>query len=142
VPCEVKWVYFQSLGNRHFADPIFNNLIKVAMENATFWEIMQTLEHSASTVAGNYNTLVSSASKCNNNFTFRYPGRSLAEIHAEIQAELPGQRPVGRQVEHPTVQCYYCHPRNLTTGSKSNNNNFDHWHLGQSHAEIPVEIPG
>jgi hypothetical protein len=103
----VKQVYFQSLVNRHLADPIFNDLIKVAMKNSTFWENMQTLEQSASTIAGNHNLLVSAASKFNNNFTYWYPGRSLAEIHAEIQAEIPGQRPVGRQFEHPTVQHYY-----------------------------------
>ncbi len=95
----MKRVYFQSLGNCQLADPIFNNLIKVAMENTTFWENMQTLEQSAGTFEGNYNSFVSAASKFNNNFTYRYPGRGLAEIHAEI----PGQRPVGRQVERPTV---------------------------------------
>jgi hypothetical protein len=46
--CLVKRVYFQSLGNHQLVNPIFNNLINVAMENATFWENMQTLEQSAS----------------------------------------------------------------------------------------------
>ncbi len=36
--CLVKRVYFQPLGNHQLVDPIFYNLIKVAMENATFWE--------------------------------------------------------------------------------------------------------
>ncbi len=53
--CLVKRVYFQSLGNRQLVDPIFNNLIKVAIENATFWESMQTLEQSAGTIEGNCN---------------------------------------------------------------------------------------
>ena len=51
--CLVKRVYFQSLGNRQVVDPIFNDLIKVAMENATFWENMQTLEQAAGTIEGN-----------------------------------------------------------------------------------------
>ncbi len=72
----VKRVYFQSLGNRQVVDPIFNDLIKVAMENATFWENMQTLEQAAGTIEGNYNFFVSAASKFNNNFTYRYPGRN------------------------------------------------------------------
>ena len=102
---------------------------------------MQTLEQSASTIEENYNSLVSPASKFNNNFTYRYPGWSLAEIHAEIQAEFPGQCHVGRQAERPTVQHYYRCPRNQMSVPKPNNN-FDHWHLGQSHAEISAEIPG
>ena len=93
--CLVKRVYFQSLGNRQVVDPIFNNLIKVAMENATFWENMQTLEQSAGTIEGNYNSFVSAASKFNNNFTYRYPGWGHVESQAEIPEEFPEQRPVG-----------------------------------------------
>ncbi len=140
--CLVKRVYFQSLGNRQVVDPIFNNLIKVAMENATFRENMQTLEQSASAIEGNYNSFVSAASKFNNNFTYRYPGRDNVESQAEIPEEFPGQRPVGGHVECPTVHYYYHFPRNQKAGSKPNNNNFGHRHLGQSHAEIPVETPG
>jgi hypothetical protein len=51
--CLVKRVYFHSLGNRQLVDPIFYNLIRVAMENATFWEKMQTLEQSAGAIEGN-----------------------------------------------------------------------------------------
>jgi hypothetical protein len=66
-------------------DPIFNDLVKVAMENATFWENMQTLEQSANTIEGNYKSFVSAASKFNNNFTtYQYPGQSHAEIPVEI----------------------------------------------------------
>ncbi len=118
-------------------DPIFNNLIKVAMENATFWENMQTLEQSAGTIEGNYNSFVSAASKFNNNFTYRYPGQDHVENQAEIPEEFPGQHPVGGHIECPTVQYYYHCPRNQKAGSKPNNNNFGHRHLGQSHAEIP-----
>jgi hypothetical protein len=50
------------------------------MENATFWENMQTLEHSASTIEKNYKAFVSAASKFNNNFTYQYP----VQYHAEI----------------------------------------------------------
>ncbi len=109
------------------------------MENATFWENMQTLEQS---IEGNYNSFVSAASKFNNNFTYRYPGWNHVESPAEIPEEFPGQCPVGGHVKCPTVQCYYHCPRNQKAGSKSNNNNFGQWHLGQSHAEILVEIPG
>ncbi len=38
----VRHAYFKILGNRQLVDTIFNDLIKVAMENATFWENMQT----------------------------------------------------------------------------------------------------
>ncbi len=54
----VRRVYFQILGNRQLVDPIFNNLIKVAMENATFWENMQALEQSDSTIEGNYQSIL------------------------------------------------------------------------------------
>ncbi len=87
VPCEGSVL---PLGNCQLVDPIFNNLIKVAMENATFWENMQTLEQSAGTIEGNYNSLVSAASKFNNNFTYRYPGREHVESQAEIPEEFPG----------------------------------------------------
>jgi hypothetical protein len=40
----LRHAYFKLLSNRQLVDPIFNDLIKVAMENATFWENMQTLE--------------------------------------------------------------------------------------------------
>jgi hypothetical protein len=51
-------------------DPIFKDLIKVAMENATLWENMQTLEQSASTIEENNKAFVSAALRCNiNNFT-------------------------------------------------------------------------
>jgi hypothetical protein len=135
-------------------DPIFNNLIKVAMENATFWENMKTLEQSASTIEGNYNSFVSAASKFNKNFTYQYPGQSHGEIHAEIPEEIPGQCPVGGQSERSTAQPYQHCPRNQKAGSRSNNNldhwhsgskpnnNFNHWHLGQNHAEISAEIHG
>ncbi len=85
----VKWVYFQSLSNRHLADPIFNDLIKVAMENATFWENMQTLEQSASTIAGNYNLLVSATSKFNNNLlTGTQDGALLRSMQGSKQRSL------------------------------------------------------
>jgi hypothetical protein len=80
----VRHVYFQILGNHQLVDPIFNDLIKAAMENATFWENMQTLEQSASTIEGNYKALVSVASRFNNNFSYQYPAEFLAEIPAEI----------------------------------------------------------
>ncbi len=53
----VRHVYFKLLGNCQLVDPIFNDLVKVAMENATFWENLQTLEQSASTIEENYKTL-------------------------------------------------------------------------------------
>jgi hypothetical protein len=67
-------------------DPIFNNSIKVAMENATFWVNMQTLEQSASTIEKNYNAFVSAALKLNNNLTYQYS----VQYHAEIPVEIPG----------------------------------------------------
>jgi hypothetical protein len=82
------------------------------MENATFWENMQTLEQSAGTTEGNYNSLVSAASKFNNNFTYRYPGQS----HAEVPAEIPGRR----HEERPTVNHTHRCPRSLR---EPNNNN-------------------
>jgi hypothetical protein len=65
----VRHAYFKLLGNCQLVDPIFNDLIKVAMENATFWENMQTLEQSVSTIEEAYKTFVSAASKVTNNFT-------------------------------------------------------------------------
>jgi hypothetical protein len=59
--------------------------IKIAMENATFWENMQTLEQSPSTIEGNCKAFVSAASRFNNNFSYQYP----AEYHEEIPAEIP-----------------------------------------------------
>ncbi len=100
----VKRVYFQSLGNCQLVNPIFNNLIKVAMENATFWENMQILEQSAGTIEGNYNSFVSAASKFNKNFTYQYPGQSHGENHAEIPEGIPRQCPFGGQNEHSTAQ--------------------------------------
>jgi hypothetical protein len=55
----VRHVYFKLLGNHQLVDPIFNDLIKVAMESATFWENMQTLKQSASTIEENYKAFVS-----------------------------------------------------------------------------------
>ena len=82
----VRRVYFQILGNRQLVDPIFHNLIKVAMENATFWESMQALEHSASTIEGNYQAFVSAASRFNKHFIYQYP----VQYHAEIPVQTPG----------------------------------------------------
>jgi hypothetical protein len=62
------------------------------MENATFWENMQTSEQSASTIERNYKAFVSAASRFNNNFNYQYP----AEYHAEIPVEIPRQHPVER----------------------------------------------
>jgi hypothetical protein len=82
----VRHVYFKSLGNRQLVDPIFDDLIKVAMENSTFWANMQSLEHSVSTIEENYKAFVSAALRCsNNNFTYQYP----AQYHAEITVEIP-----------------------------------------------------
>jgi hypothetical protein len=69
---------------------------------------MQTLEQSASTIEGNNNLFVSAASKFNNNFIYRYPGQS----YAEIPAEIPGRRHVERHVERPMVHCNHCCSRN------------------------------
>jgi hypothetical protein len=91
------------LGNRQLVDPIFNNLIKVAMENATFWENMQALEQSASTIEGNYQAFVSAASRFNNTFSYQYP----AEYPAEIPAENPERRHVERHFQRPTERCNY-----------------------------------
>jgi hypothetical protein len=66
-------------------DPAFNDLIKVAMENATFWENMQTLEQSASTIEENYKAFVSAASRFNKHFIYQYP----VQYHAEIPVEIP-----------------------------------------------------
>jgi len=44
---------FQIIGQPPASGLIFNDLIKVAMENATFWENMQTLEQSASKIEEN-----------------------------------------------------------------------------------------
>jgi hypothetical protein len=49
------------LDNRQLVDPFFNDLIKVAMENATFWDNMQILEQSASTIEEKYKAFVSAA---------------------------------------------------------------------------------
>jgi hypothetical protein len=40
----VRHAYFKLLGNSQQLVPIFNDLIKLAIKNATFWEKMQTLE--------------------------------------------------------------------------------------------------
>ena len=113
----MRHVYFQILGNRQLVDPIFNNLIKVAMENATFWENMQALEHSASTIEGNYQAFVSAASRFNNNnFTYQYP----AEYHAEIPAEIPEQRHVERHFQRPTAR--HCNHRSRNRREPNNNN--------------------
>jgi hypothetical protein len=82
-----KWrAYFKLLGNRQIVDPIFNDLIKEAMANATFWESMQTLEQSACRIEENYKAFVPAVSRCNNNsFTYQYP----AKYHAEIPVEIP-----------------------------------------------------
>jgi hypothetical protein len=58
------------------------------MENATFWENMQTLEQSAGTIEENYKEFASAALRCNNNnFTYQYP----AEHNAEIPVVIPEQ---------------------------------------------------
>ncbi len=54
----VRHAYFKKLGNCQLVDPVSNDLIKVAMKNATFWENMQTLEQSVSTIEGNYKAFV------------------------------------------------------------------------------------
>jgi hypothetical protein len=54
----VRHAYFKLLGNCQTVDPIFNDLIKVAMENATFWKNMQILEQAASTIEGGYKSFV------------------------------------------------------------------------------------
>jgi hypothetical protein len=90
--------YFKSLGKRQFEDPIFNDVIKVAMENATFWENMQTLEQSASTIEENYKAFVSAASKFNNNIAYQYP----VQYHAKIPVEIPEQHHVEHHVQCPT----------------------------------------
>ncbi len=48
-----KVCLFQIIGQPPASGLIFNDLIKVAMENATFWENMQTLEQSASKIEEN-----------------------------------------------------------------------------------------
>ncbi len=113
----VRHVYFQILGNHQLVDPIFNDLIKVAMENATFWENMHTLEQLASTIEGNYKAFVSAASRFNNNFSYQYP----AECHAEIPAEISRQCYVERHVQHPTG-CH-CNHRSRNQRESNNNNN-------------------
>jgi hypothetical protein len=123
--CLVKSMYFQSLGNRQLMGPIFNNLIKIAIDNATIWENIQTLEQSAGTIEGSYNSFVSTASKFNKNFTYPYPGQSHGEIHAEIPEEIPGQCPVEGQSERSTAQPYQHCPRA--------NDNLDRWHSGSKH---------
>jgi hypothetical protein len=45
--------YFKLLGNRQLAAPIFSDLIKVAIDNATFCEDRQILEQLVSTVEEN-----------------------------------------------------------------------------------------
>jgi hypothetical protein len=69
----VRCAYFKFLGNHQLVDAIIKYLIKVAMENATFWENMQTLERSMSTIEGHYKVLVLAASKFNNNFYLPVP---------------------------------------------------------------------
>jgi hypothetical protein len=82
----VRRVYFKLLGNRQLVDPIFNDLIKVAMENATFWENMQIFEQLSNTIEENYKAFVSAAFRCNNdNFIYWYP----AQHHAEVPVEIP-----------------------------------------------------
>ncbi len=82
----VRHFNFKLLGNRKLVDPIFNYLIKVALENASFWENMQTLEQSASTINENYKAFAPAALRYNhNNFTDQYP----AQHHAEIPVEIP-----------------------------------------------------
>ncbi len=77
--------YFKLLGNCELVDQIFNDLIKVAIDNATFWENIQTLEQSASTIEENYRSFVSAASRFNNNLTHQYS----VQYHAEIPVEIP-----------------------------------------------------
>jgi hypothetical protein len=81
----VRHVYFKLLGNRQLVDPIFNDLIKVAMENSTFWENMQMLEQTVSMIEANYKSFVLAASRFNNNFTYKYP----LQRHAEIPVKIP-----------------------------------------------------
>jgi hypothetical protein len=90
-------------------DPIFNDLIKLAMENAAFWENVQTLEQSASTIEGNYKAFKSAASKFNNNFTYQYPIQYHAEtppfkIHKDTQG-TQGYKPV--LVECPCTRNFH-----------------------------------
>jgi hypothetical protein len=83
----IRHDYFKLLGNLQLVDPIFNDLIKVAMKNATFGENMHTLEQSVSTIDKNYRSFVSAASKLNNNSVYRYP----VQYQAEIPVEIPEQ---------------------------------------------------
>ncbi len=113
----MRCAYFKLLGNHQLVDPIFNDVIKVAMENAAFWENMQTLEQSTSTIEENNKSFVSAASKFNNNFTYQYP----AQRHAEIPVEIPdGHSYVEYHVECSTVCHYHHHSRNQR---EPNNNN-------------------
>ncbi len=112
----VRHVYFKILGNRQLVDLIFNNMIKVALENSNFWENMQTLERSASTIEENYKAFVSAALKCNNNnFTYQYP----AQYHAEIPVEIPKRRHE-RHVQRPTER--HCNRRSRDQREPNNNN--------------------
>jgi hypothetical protein len=81
----VRCAYFKLLGNHQLVDLIFNDLIKVAMENATFWKCMQTLEQLVNAIEGNYKAFVQAASRFDNNFTYQYP----IQYHAEIPVEIP-----------------------------------------------------
>ncbi len=115
----VRHAFFKLLGNRQLVDPIFNDLIKLGIKNATFWENMQTLEQSASTIEENYKAFVSAASRFNNNIIYQYP----VQYHAEIPVEIPEQCHVEHHVQHPTVNYYNRRSRNQR---EPNDNNRSH----------------
>ncbi len=112
----VRRAYFKLLGNHQLVDPIFNDLIKLATENDTFWENMQTLEQSVSTIEENYKAFVSAPLRCNNNnSTYQNP----AQHHAEIPVEIPEQHHVERHVQHPMV--HHCSRRSRNQREPNNN---------------------
>lgn len=75
---------FKLLGNHQLSDPIFMVVIKVTMDNATFWDKIQTVEQASVDVEGNKNSFVSAASTLNNNFTYQFPVQHQLAIPVQI----------------------------------------------------------
>jgi hypothetical protein len=124
----VRRVYFKILGNRQLVDPIFIDLIKVALENANFWGNMQTLEQSASTIKENCKAFVSAVLMCNNNnFTYQYP----AQYRAEIPVDIPERRHVERHVQC-LMECH-CNRRSRNLGDDDES---------EHPSREPVQTPG
>ncbi len=54
------------------------------MDNATFWDKIQTVEQASVEVEGNKNSFASAASTLNNNFTYQFPVQHQPAIPVQI----------------------------------------------------------